>query len=326
MPRIERHRFAQFLFFEHWERVRARARELSIVVLGDLPIFVAEDSADVWTEPELFDLDERFRPRTVAGVPPDYFSATGQRWGNPLYAWDVHRERGFEWWSRRLRAAFRQCDRVRIDHFRAFADYWEIPASEETAMRGRWVPGPGAEFFDAVQGALGELPIVAEDLGDLGESAFALRDRFEFPGMRVLQFGFAPDPKFDGHSPHQFVPNCVAYTGTHDNDTVRGWFGEGRNSTVAADEREAQRRRVLDYLGTDGAEIHWDLIRLLQASVADTAVIPVQDVLGLDGSARMNVPGAPDGNWTWRLRPGQLDEAALERLGELTRIYGRRAG
>jgi 4-alpha-glucanotransferase len=193
-------------------------------------------------------------------------------------------------------------------------------------MRGRWVPGPGAEFFDAVQSALGELPIVAEDLGDLGESAFALRDRFEFPGMRVLQFGFAPDPKFDGHSPHQFGPNCVAYTGTHDNDTVRGWFGEGRNSTVAADEREAQRRRVLDYLGTDGAEIHWDLIRLLQASVADTAVIPVQDVLGLDGSARMNVPGAPDGNWTWRLRPGQLDEAALERLGELTRIYGRRAG
>jgi 4-alpha-glucanotransferase len=320
---IDRHRFTQFLFFEHWGRVRERARERSIVLLGDLPIFVAEDSADVWAEPDLFDLDGDGRPRNVSGVPPDYFSATGQRWGNPLYLWDVHRERGFDWWIRRIRATLAQCDRIRIDHFRAFADYWEISADEETAIAGRWLTGPGADFFDAVKAALGELPIVAEDLGSLGEEAFALRDRYEFPGMRVLQFGFAPDPKFDAHSPHQFVSNCVAYTGTHDNNTVVGWFRSATNTTIDASEHGALQRRVLDYVGTDGTDIHWDLIRLALSSVADTAIVPVQDLLGLDGSARMNVPSRPDGNWVWRLGHNQFDDAAIDRLAHLTRIYGR---
>jgi 4-alpha-glucanotransferase len=320
---IDRNIFIQFLFFDQWRRLRERARELGIQIVGDIPIFVADDSADVWANPDLFDLDDSGLPRVVAGVPPDYFSRTGQRWGNPLYRWEAHRAHGFEWWLRRMRASLALYDRVRIDHFRGFYDYWEIPAGEPTAENGRWVLGPGASFFEALEGSLGKLPIIAEDLGELHGDVFALRDKFELPGMRVLHFGFAPDPKHDGHSPHNFVANCVAYTGTHDNDTTRGWFDGGRNTTLSEADRVDLRHRVCRYLGKDGSEIHWDLIRLVSMSVADTCIVPLQDVLGLGGEARMNVPGVASGNWTWRLDEGQWTDEAIHRLRELTFAYAR---
>jgi 4-alpha-glucanotransferase len=307
---IDRAVFEQFLFFEHWGRVHGKAKELEIEVLGDLPIFVAPDCADVWAHQDLFDLDEDGRPRVVAGVPPDYFSETGQLWGNPLYRWDVHRERGFDWWIDRVRSSLAMFDRVRIDHFRAFEDYWEIPAGEETAMNGHWVDGPRDDFFHALRDALDELPIVAEDLGDVTQAVFDLRDRFDLPGMRVLQFGFAEDAKHDGHSPHSFVHHCVAYTGTHDNDTVRGWFDGGEHTTEDGATQDAQRARVLRYTGTDGSDIHWDLIRLLQFSV-------------LGSEARMNVPGREHGNWEWRLPAGRFGDEVIERLAELTAASGR---
>jgi 4-alpha-glucanotransferase len=322
---IDRAVFEQFLFFEQWGRVRAKAKELGIEIFGDLPIFVAPDSSDVWTHQDLFDLDEAGRPRVVAGVPPDYFSATGQRWGNPLYRWDAHRERGYDWWIDRVRTSFSMYDRLRIDHFRGFVDYWTIPADDEIAVNGSWVPGPGAEFFEALGAAVGEMPIVAEDLGDITPAVHDLRDRLGFPGMRVLQFGFGPDPD-DAHSPGSFPANCVAYTGTHDNDTVRGWFESGDHSTVDAAERDAQRERVLRHTGTEGSEIHWDLIRVALSSVADTAIVPMQDLLGLGSGARMNVPGRPDGNWEWRLRDGEFGADVIERLAELTRESGRWRG
>jgi 4-alpha-glucanotransferase len=242
---VERSVFEQFLFFEHWGRVHAKASELGVEILGDLPIFVAGDSADVWAHQDLFDLDQRGRPRVVASVPPDYFSATGQLWGNPLYQWDVHRERGFDWWIDRVRSSLATCDRLRIDHFRAFEDYWEIPAGEETAMNGHWVAGPRDDFFVALREALGDLPIVAEDLGDVTQAVFVfdLRDRFDLPGMRVMQFGFADDSGTNPHSPATYPEHCVAYTGTHDNDTVRGWFDGGEATTMDAEAKEAQRAR-----------------------------------------------------------------------------------
>jgi 4-alpha-glucanotransferase len=320
---IDRNVFVQFIFFDQWRRVRERARELNIQIVGDIPIFVADDSADVWANPDLFDLDDSGLPRAVAGVPPDYFSRSGQRWGNPLYRWETHRAHGFAWWLRRMRASLALYDRLRIDHFRGFYDYWEIPAAEPTAVNGRWVLGPGASFFEALEGSLGKLPIIAEDLGELHGEVYALRDRFEFPGMRVLHFGFARDPRHDGHSPHQFVTNCVAYTGTHDNDTTRGWFHGAKNNTLSESERVELRHRVLRYLGKDGSEIHWDLIRLASMSVADTCIVPMQDVLGLGSEARMNVPGTASGNWTWRLNEGQWTEETIGRLRELTFAYGR---
>ena len=313
---VDRIAFIQFLFFDQWRRVRDRAAALGIRILGDLPFFVALDSVDVWANRDLFDLEEDGRPRVIAGVPPDYFSKTGQRWGNPLYRWDVHRDRGWDWWIARVRRARELFDVVRIDHFRAFADYWEIPAAERTAVHGVWRDGPGADLFRAMESELGELPIIAEDLGDLSERAFGLRDELGFPGMRVLQFGFGPDPTFDGHSPHQHVPNCVVYTGTHDNDTTRGWFRKEASRT-------GQKARVLRYTGSKGREIHWDLIRLGQMSVADTAIVPLQDVLGLGSEARMNSPGKSRGNWTWRLREGEWTGKLVTRLRELSEAYGR---
>jgi len=320
---VERAVFEQFLFFDQWERVHAKARELGIEVLGDLPIFVAGDSADVWAHQDLFDLDERGRPRVVAGVPPDYFSATGQLWGNPLYRWDVHRERGFDWWIDRVRSSLGTCDRLRIDHFRGFDEYWEVPAGEETAMNGRWVPGPRDDFFRALRDALGDLPIVAEDLGHVTQGVHDLRDRFDLPGMRILQFGFQEDDGTDLHSPASYPEHCVAYTGTHDNDTLRGWLDGSEHTTQDDEEREAQRARVLRAVGTDGPEIHWDLIRLLFESAADTVIVPAQDLLGLGSEARMNVPGRPAGNWTWRLGDRELTDEVIARLAVLTAETGR---
>ena len=316
----------QFFFFEQWARVRAHASDLGIRILGDVPIFVAADSADVWAHREIFDLDDAGRPRVMAGVPPDYFSANGQLWGNPLFKWEELGARGFDWWIERMRHALRLADLVRIDHFRGFEAYWEIPAGEKTAIPGRWVKGPGRALFDALLAALGSLPIVAEDLGEITDEVHALRDALGFPGMRVLQFGFSENPREAIHAPHNFERGSVAYTGTHDNDTTVGWFRGGpAGSTRTAEEAASEREGVLRYVGTDGREIHWDLIRVLLMSVAERAIVPMQDVLGLGSEARMNTPGRDSGNWEWRMIDGPGVDEALHRLSEMTSAFGRRS-
>jgi 4-alpha-glucanotransferase len=318
------HEFVQFVFELQWQKLRAACREKGLMFIGDLPIFVAHDSADVWARPELFYLDERRRPLVVAGVPPDYFSETGQLWGNPLYRWDVHAADDYGWWVERLRLLLGRVDIVRIDHFRGFEGYWEIPAGAETAASGKWVPGPGRGFFESLRRRLGSLPLIAEDLGMITPAVEALRDEFGLPGMRVLQFGFGPDAGADKELPHGFVPHCVAYTGTHDNDTTKGWFTRADVATTQSPEEiEAERTFALRYLDTGGDEIHWDMIRLLFGSVADTVIVPLQDILGLDSRARMNLPGTAEGNWTWRFQKDQLDRRTAERLAEKTAIYSR---
>jgi len=286
-------------------------------LIGDIPIFVSSDSADVWAHPKLFRLDKTGRPTVVAGVPPDYFSPTGQLWGNPLYDWKALRRTDYAWWVERLRATLRQVDLIRLDHFRGFEAYWEITAGRPTAEVGRWVKGPGAEPFEALRAASenngSALPILAEDLGVITPEVEALREGLNLPGMKVLQFawGEGPDNLF---LPHNFSPNSVVYTGTHDNDTTRGWY-----ATASEKERDFCRR----YLGRDGGEISWDFIRLAWASVAVIAIAPLQDVLALGSEARMNLPGTLGRNWTWRYNPDLLTEGVLNRLGELTELYGR---
>jgi 4-alpha-glucanotransferase len=311
---VDGHRLQQFLFFRQWTALRALAHRHGVDVLGDIPIFVAYDSADVWAHRELFRLDISGRPTAVAGVPPDYFSRTGQLWGNPLYRWDVLRRDGYAWWIQRFRRTLALVDRVRLDHFRGFQAYWAVPAGHATAERGRWVRGPGARFFDVVRSAIGHLPIVAEDLGEITPDVHAMRDRLGLPGMKILQFAFSSDAN-DPFLPHRFTPHCVAYTGTHDNDTTRGWYEH--SSTPA------ERDRARQYLGRDGRDIAWDLIRLAQASVADTAVVPLQDVLDLGTDARMNYPGREADNWEWRFEWAQLSDAHARRLRQLTEIFGR---
>jgi 4-alpha-glucanotransferase len=310
---IGRHRFGQFLFFRQWNALKAHANSLGVRLIGDVPIFVAADSADVWANPELFLLDEQHRPRAVAGVPPDYFSPTGQLWGNPLYNWDAMRRTDYAWWVARLRATLRQVDVVRLDHFRGFYAYWEVPAGSPTAEGGRWVPGPGEELLSTLERELGTLPLIAEDLGVITPEVDSLRKRFGLPGMRILQFAFggAVEERF---LPHNFENPTVVYTGTHDNDTTRGWFDR-----VTPDER----RFTLEYLGRDGSDIAWDLIRLAWASVARWAIAPLQDVLSLGSEARMNTPGRAGGNWRWRFSEDMLTPATLERLGALTTLYQR---
>jgi len=307
------HCVTQFFFWRQWGWLRAYANQRGIRIMGDIPIFVAFDSADVWSQRGEFWLDQEGQPTVVAGVPPDYFSVTGQRWGNPLYRWEEMATRGYGWWVERFRHLLRLVDIVRIDHFRGFAAYWEIPAANETAVEGRWAPGPGRDVFLAARAALGEVPIVVEDLGLITPDVIALREELGYPGMKVLQFAFdsgATNPFL----PHGFEQNLVVYTGTHDNDTTVGWFAE----------RQGQEREyALSYLRADGSEIAWDLIRAAMASVADTAIAPVQDVLELGTEARMNFPGRPEGNWAWRLRPGQLTDAHALRLRELAEMYGR---
>ena len=289
-----------------------------------MPIFVAHDSADVWANPELFYLDNRGQPLVVAGVPPDYFSETGQLWGNPLYNWEVHAADDYAWWAARLRFLLSRVDIVRIDHFRGFEAYWEVPAGSETAASGRWVAGPASPFFEALRRRLGNLPLIAEDLGVITPGVEALRDEFSLPGMRVLQFGFNPDPGAEKHLPHKMLPHCVIYTGTHDNDTTVGWFTSTHVATTQSwDEILGERAFACRYMNTDGGEFHWDMIRLAFSSVADTAIIPLQDILGLDSHARMNLPGKGDGNWQWRFRHGQIDPGARKRLAELTALYSR---
>ena len=310
---IRFHEYVQWLFFGQWAAVREAADARGIRIMGDVPIYVAGDSADIWANREIFQLDEHGQPSVVSGVPPDYFSATGQRWGNPLYRWDVLRDTHFRWWVSRFRAALRFADVVRVDHFRGFAAYWEIPATEPTAIHGRWMPGPGRALFDAVRDALGDLPLVAEDLGHITKEVHELRNAIGVPGMKILQFAFAqPDSP---HLPHCYDPKTVVYTGTHDNDTARGWYD---NATPA--EREA----IASYLGVcDANGVAWSLIRAAYTSVAETAIVPVQDVLNLGSEARMNLPGAEHDNWSWRVGEGALTAENAEELRKLGVISGR---
>jgi len=321
---IRYHEFVQYVFEIQWQELRAACREKGILLIGDLPIFVAHDSADVWANPELFHLDQGGQPMVVAGVPPDYFSETGQLWGNPLYRWEAHAADDYSWWVARLGFLLSRVDVVRIDHFRGFEAYWEIPAGSQTAAPGRWVEGPGRTFFAALHRRLGSLPLIAEDLGLITPGVGALRDELGLPGMRVLQFGFGRDAGMEEMLPHRFVHHCVVYTGTHDNDTTRGWFTSTEVATTQSrDEIQAERAFARRYLHTSGEEIHWDMIRLAFGSVADTAIIPLQDILGLDSRARMNLPGTSEGNWKWRFQKGQIDRQARERFAEQTALYGR---
>ncbi|MBI3247410.1 MAG: 4-alpha-glucanotransferase [Deltaproteobacteria bacterium] len=317
---IRLHELLQCLFFAQWQRLKLYAHRRSVKIIGDIPIYVGFDSAEVWAHPELFDLDGETRlPRLIAGVPPDYFSETGQRWGNPLYRWrDAHDrpvQAVYDWWIQRFRATFELVDLVRVDHFRGFESYWAIPAEEQTAMNGHWVPGPGARLFSAVQHALGDLPIIAEDLGVITPEVDALRRQFGFPGMKILQFAFGGDVR-NPYLPHNYGdPRCVVFTGTHDNDTALGWF---RSTT------DECRSHVLHYLGRAAeADLHWELIRLAWSSVAALAIAPLQDVLGLGREGRTNTPGQAQGNWEWRYTSDALGPELSHRLAELTHLYGR---
>ncbi|MEA2328331.1 MAG: 4-alpha-glucanotransferase [Thermoanaerobaculia bacterium] len=310
---IRFHEYVQWLFFAQWASVREAAAARGIRIMGDIPIYVAGDSADVWANREIFQLDERGEPNVVAGVPPDYFSETGQRWGNPLYRWDVLRDTHFRWWVSRFRAALRFAEIVRVDHFRGFAAYWEIPASEPTAIHGRWVPGPGRALFDALRDALGDLPLVAEDLGHITKEVHELRRAIDVPGMKVLQFAFAqPDSP---HLPHCYSPKSVVYTGTHDNDTARGWYEHAT---------DVEREAIASYLGVrDAHDVAWNLIRAAYTSVGETAIVPVQDILNLGSEARMNRPGAEHDNWSWRVADGALTAAHAQELRALGEVSGR---
>jgi 4-alpha-glucanotransferase len=303
----------QWAFARQWSALRARAHGRGVALMGDAPIFVAFDSADVWARPELFQLDGAGQPTAVAGVPPDYFSATGQLWGNPLYRWEAHATDGFAWWRARLAALTATVDLVRLDHFIGFVRSWAVPPGSADARAGRWQPGPGAELFGALERALGGLPLVAEDLGETGADVEALRDTLGLPGMRVLQFAFGDDGS-NPFLPANHVPHCVVYTGTHDNDTTCGWWST---------REERERRFVRDVIGAGTGDIAWDLMAAGSASVADTFIAPVQDVLSLGSEARLNTPGRPAGNWTWRLADGALNAAHAERLRSLAAANGR---
>ncbi len=308
--------FYQLLFFRQWGDLLKHVHQKGIQVIGDIPIFVAEDSADVWAHPDLFSLDEERHATVVAGVPPDYFSPTGQRWGNPLYRWEEHKRTGYDWWLKRFRATLATVDIVRLDHFRGFAGYWEIPAANETAEIGRWVPGPGADFLEAISKGLGSsdggghLPIIAEDLGVITTDVIQLREQFHLPGMRILQFGFTGPS--DPFLPHNYRTDCVAYTGTHDNDTARGWL----NSAPKQEGRFALR-----YLHTTAHKFVWDMIRAIWSSVAVYAVAPMQDMLDLGTEARMNYPSRLGGNWHWRMRESDLSDALAKRLRDFNYLY-----
>lgn len=310
---IRYHQFLQFKFFHQWRALKDTCHTLGVRLIGDIPIFVAEDSADVWANPELFWLDAQSKATAVAGCPPDYFSRTGQRWGNPLYRWDKLKRSHYDWWVRRFKTLFELVDAARLDHFIGFHNYWRIPASHKTAEHGKWVKAPGEDFFKTVFKKLGKLPLIAEDLGVVTPAVTALRDKFSLPGMRVLQFAFGGDSS-NPFLPHNFSKNTVVFTGTHDNDTTVGWFRQLK---------EDERQRVLSYLKSNGKEIHWDMIALALSSVANLAILPMQDILGLDGRARMNVPGTPSGNWTWRMQAHNLSPKIVEQLSSLTKKYDR---
>ena len=311
---LEVEQAVQFAFDEQWKALRAYCAEREIRFIGDVAIFVNFDSADVWTHPEIFELKKDLTPIRVAGVPPDYFSATGQRWGNPIYKWDMLESRGFDWWVDRMRRTHVLYDIIRLDHFRGFEAYWAIPAEDETAIHGEWVKAPGAALFAALKEKLGDLPIIAEDLGLITREVDALREQFGFPGMRVLQFGFSDRPAHN-YLPHRYVTNTVVYTGTHDNDTTLGWWEHGVT--------EAERQAVYVYLNPASNDVVWTLIRAASSSVADVCIFPVQDVLVLGSEARMNTPSTPENNWTWRMDPGALSDQQAHGLAQLAEVTDR---
>jgi len=316
-PEVELHRFGQFLFFRQWQSLRAYARRKGIRIIGDLPIYVAEDSADVWSNSELFTQGEDRRPKLIAGVPPDYFSATGQLWGNPIYDWDRHFQTGYRWWIDRVKAALRLVDVIRFDHFRGIESFWAVPFGSATAENGTWLPGPGAALLSAIENALGSLPIIAEDLGVITPEVDTLRERFGLPGMRILQFAFggAVESRF---LPHRFSPNLVVYTGTHDNDTTAGW---------AEKLMESERDQFCRYAPSACTDAVRSLLRLAWSSVADLAIAPIQDLLGLGSLARLNTPGQSRGNWEWRMNEKALSKGQWQSwLAEMTETYERRKG
>ena len=311
---IEFYKFTQFEFFRQWGKLKAYAKSAGVKIVGDIPIFVAHDSADVWANAGLFLLDADGCPKSVAGVPPDYFAKTGQLWGNPLYNWDELKKTGYDWWCKRLRAVFTMVDIVRIDHFRGFESYWAVPFGEETAEKGKWVKGPGKAFFAAVKNELGELPIIAEDLGDITDKVHALRKALGFPGMRVLQFAFGPGGK-STHLPINYEDNnTVVYPGTHDNNTTRGWYEEAP---------ELEKDYLRRYLNVSGDDVAWDLIRLAIATNANTAIVPIQDIMDLHAEDRMNSPGLSDGWWRFRYTKEMLGTALSTRLRYLTELFNR---
>ncbi len=314
---IEKEKARQYLLYRQWTAIRDRCRENGVRIIGDMPIYVDHDSADVWAGPELFHLDDRKAPAAVAGVPPDYFSETGQLWGNPLYRWDVLKARKFDWWVRRMEHNLRLFDLVRVDHFRGLVGYWEVPAGERTAANGRWVEAPAVDLFKRLRRIFRPLPIIAEDLGVITPDVREVMDRFGFPGMKVLLFAFGDDDADHPYRPHTYDRNCVVYTGTHDNNTARGWF--------ELDAKEEEKGRLAHYLGhpVEASSVAAELVRLAVMSRADLAVIPAQDLLGLGAEARMNKPATIGGNWEWRLEPGALDGALAGRMAELARLAGR---
>ena len=312
---VDRHKFYQFIFFRQWQSVKTYAHKLGIRIIGDIPLYVAHDSSDVWAKPELFQLDSKGQPKVVAGVPPDYFAPTGQLWGNPIYQWSEHVEDGFRWWVDRIKHTLTQVDTIRLDHFRGFVKYWQVPAGEATAEHGQWVQGPGIEIFKHLSKNLDldfNFPIIAEDLGFITEDVVELRDHLDIPGMKILQFAFSGSDNL--FLPHHYSSKCVVYTGTHDNDTTVGWF----NSAP-----ENEKRFAKDYMGVDGNDIAWDLIRLGWASVANYAIAPMQDILKLDSSARMNYPGRNGGNWEWRMPENYINNDIIELLKKANHNYGR---
>jgi len=314
---IGKEKFLQYLFFKQWSSLKRYCNDRNIQIIGDMPIYVVLDSADVWARPDLFNLDQEKMPVTVAGVPPDYFSETGQLWGNPVYRWEVLRETGYEWWIQRMACNLKLFDLVRVDHFRGFMGYWEVPADEEVATNGRWVEAPAMDFFNRLSERFPNLPIIAEDLGTITPDVWELMDHFGFPGMKVLLFAFGQDLPTNPYAPHNHVKNCVVYTGTHDNNTARGWF-----------EREAgteDKHRLSRYLGKEvkAETVHWEMIRLAMMSVADRVIFPMQDILGLGEEARINRPARKGGNWRWRLLHGRPPAELSRRLLEMTETFGR---
>ncbi len=308
------YKFLQFLFNHEWTKLKKYANDKGVKIVGDIPIFMAWDSVDVWANQNLFQLDSKGYPTVVAGVPPDYFSATGQLWGNPLYNWKKHTETGYDWWLKRIKYQLTLSDFLRIDHFRGFDKYWAIPYGEETAINGKWIEAPGVNFFTQLEATLGyHLPIIAEDLGEIDDSVIELRDKFGLPGMKILQFAFE-NPEENDFLPHNFVRNCVCYTGTHDNNTTLGWY---KNAY------EASRDKLRRYYSTDGHDICWILIRACFGSVANMAIVPMQDVLSLDSWARFNTPGVGEGNWAWRYKESDLTKELEARLYETCKMYGR---
>jgi 4-alpha-glucanotransferase len=321
---VAAHQFLQYEFFRQWQALRAYGRERNVRIIGDVPIYVAHDSADVWTNREFFLLDEHGRPAMVSGVPPDYFSATGQLWGNPIYDWAHLKDTNYAWWVERMRSALRLYDFVRIDHFRGFEAYWEVPAHETTAMHGRWVKGPGRDLFAVLRQELGNLPVIAENLGVITPEVEAIRHEFGLPGMAILQFAFGNDLQAPSFKPHNYVRELVAYTGTHDNDTVVGWWtSAGGDSTRSVEDVAKEHAYARAYLGFKDEPINWVLIRGIMASVANTAITQMQDVLGLGCESRMNLPGKASGYWKWRMKPGAATAETAARLNELAQLYDR---